>query len=164
MSKDTTDPRQSTRIDEEVAARLLALAKPVADPAREALLLDRIVTTAARTPRLAPRLARTEALPHDATPLVTGATAQPAAAPRVMSAGDVVPFVTPRSRAPIVRADVWKIASVLAASLVIGFMAGLSPSVSDRAVNTLEEATGLTFASLPQELAATLATAEHGDF
>lgn len=140
----------------EVAQRLLAAAKPERDAAREAALLERIMAAAERTPRLVvvgagqPVAAATE-------------TATPAA---VDHAPAVVRNVVASSRMPLRRAggrrDLWAATSVLAASLLIGFLAG-QMSLPNAAVRSLAEASGVSFSSATQDAAQVLAAVEDED-
>jgi hypothetical protein len=125
--------------DADVAGHLLAAAKPQADIALEAALLERIMAAAERTPRLA----AVATLPKQQLPMeraLAVASARRGASSR----------------------DLWKAASVLAASLVIGFVAGQS-SLPHAAVHRVAEASGLSLASATHDVASVLAGAEHGD-
>lgn len=138
----------------EVAQRLLAAAKPERDAAREAALLERIMAAAERTPRL---------VVVGAGQPVAAATATPAA---VDHAPAVVRNVVASSRMPLRRAggrrDLWAATSVLAASLLIGFLAG-QMSLPNAAVRSLAEASGVSFSSATQDAAQVLAAVEDED-
>jgi hypothetical protein len=129
--------------DNAVIDQILRRAKPQPDLGREAALLDRIMRTAERTPRVVPTRGQTHApRPHSAvSPTVAKSTAP---------------------QRPRANRDLWGSMGILAASLVIGIVAGQS-SLSDRAVNGFEEATGFTLASASQDAAHTFALAETGD-
>ncbi len=138
--------RAGPATDAEVAGRLLAVAKPQGDAAREADLLERIMASAERTPRLASVAPASEA-PKPRTEAV------PAAATRVAPA-----FA--RRVAP--RRDVWAAAGALAASLVIGLVAG-QMSLPNAAVHRLAEVSGVSLTSATHDVATVLAAAEFGD-
>jgi hypothetical protein len=127
--------------DAEIAGRLLSVAKPRADAAREAALLERIMTAAEHTPRLAVVTAVSRQEPHA----------------EIVSA---VVSLTQRRAGP--RRDLWAAAGALAASLVIGFIAG-QMSLPHAAVLSVAEASGVSLSSATQDVATVLATAEHGD-
>jgi hypothetical protein len=135
-------PSQDRPMTDATAAvdRLLAKTRPAHDAAREAALLDRIVAAAERTPRVI--------------------AATPAPSPARLHAQPPTP--PPRSQPrPTLRSnrDWWGGAGILAASLLIGVIAGQT-AYSEQSVRGFEAATGMTLASATTDLADTLASAE----
>ena len=128
--------------DAEIAGRLLAAAKPQGDAPREAALLERIVAAAERMPRLAA-----------VAPAPSTLGARPAADTKVAA-------LPGRRTAP--RRDLWAAAGALAASLVIGFVAG-QMALPNAAVHRLAEVSGVSLTSATHDVATVLASAEHGD-
>ena len=129
--------------DEEVAGRLLHVAKPARDHAREAALLDRIVVQAERTPRVV-----VTAVERPSIAAVTSHLAQQAIAPR---------------RPPLLsRNETWGAAGLLAASLLVGFFAGQT-TLTQTTMQRVAEASGVSLTSASQDIARVLASAEHED-
>ena len=131
------------RLTDEAAAfdQLIAHAKPARDAARELALLDRIVAAAERSPRLA--------------------VVMTAPAPPVIARSEVKISPT-QSKAQRPSRDWWGGAGIMAASLLIGIIAGQT-TYSEQTVRGFEQATGIMLASASHDLAATLAFAEHGE-
>jgi hypothetical protein len=154
--------------DAEIAGRLLAVAKPKTDLTRDAALLDRILAAAERTPRLAP-VSKVQHAMHPDVPVDSrpAASVQPdrqtAARPETTRPETTRPGVMlPVPARWTVRRDVWAAVSTLAASLVIGFVAGQT-SLPHAAVHTMAEASGVSLTSAPIDIARMLASAELGD-
>lgn len=145
-----------------VADALLRAAKPARDTLAEAALVDRIVAMAERTPRLAAgqpldvippppmrtasstNIAFTPDAPHRSSPglpeRLTGE--RPAAASGIF---------TRRRSSTVAAPSRWRTSSgaagLMAASLLVGFLLGQSPS-GDDAMRGFEAATGLSVASV----------------
>ncbi len=127
----------------EVAGMLLGVAKPQPDTVRDTALLDRIMAVAERTPRLV----------------------AVSAEPKVLTLAPTTPVANPIILArlrPVPRRDLWAAASVLAASLLIGFVAGQT-SLPSATVFSVAEASGVSVLSATQDVATLLAGAELGD-
>jgi hypothetical protein len=122
---------------------LLRQARPAADAAREAALLDRIMAATEKGPRLV-------VAAHSA-PVATAAVASP----------DLVPAAAP-ALGRRARRDIWAAGSLLAASLVVGVFLGQS-TYTETTVRRIEQATGVMLASVSQDLALSLASAEDED-
>ncbi len=145
---ETTDSTERGLTDAAAAFdRLLACAKPARDATRELVLLDRIVAAAERSPRLAAVMA--------------GAAMASNTHPPVIARIEVKPSATQRKVQRSSR-DWWGGAGIMAASLLVGIIAGQS-TFSEQTVRGFEQATGIVLASASQDLAATLAFAEHGE-
>jgi hypothetical protein len=121
---------------------LLRQARPATDAAREAALLDRIMAATEKGPRL---------VVTAAAPFATAAVAPP----------DLVPAAAP-ALGRRARRDIWAAGSLLAASLVVGVFLGQS-TYTETTVRRIEQATGVMLASVSQDLALSLASAEDED-
>lgn len=135
--------------DEEVIGRLLKAAKPKQDAAREAALLDRIVAAAERTPRAV------ATAPQPAVSAVPPPKAQLHA---------VTPRRPSRTSSPslLTNKESWSAAGLLAASLLIGFLAGQT-TLTQTAMQRVAEASGVSLTAASQDVATVLAAAEHED-
>ena len=133
--------------DEDIAGLLLKVAKPVRDTAREAALLDRIVAAAERMPRA-----------------VAAPDLRPVAAQDIASrAAKTPPRFAALRRAPLLtRNESWGAVSLLAASLVIGFLAGQT-TLTQTTMQQLADASGVSLTPATQDIARVLAAAEHED-
>jgi hypothetical protein len=131
--------------------RMLLAARPARDAARDAALLERILAAAERAPRIA---------------AVTRAPLQPQFAHAVTQAPVAVDahIHAPGRTHRALRAnrDWWGSAGIMAASLMIGIIAGQT-TFSEQTVRGLEQVTGITLASATLDLASTLAAAEQGE-
>jgi hypothetical protein len=119
--------------------RLLQLAKPAPDSTRE-----RIMAAAERTPRIA---------------VVTSAPPLAPAVPTMPQTARMTQRLLGPARS---HRDRWGAAGILAASLLVGVVAGQT-SYSQQTVRRFEQATGLTLASASHDLALTLAAHDLGE-
>lgn len=127
----------------------LAAARPAADAAREAALLDRIMATAERTPRV---IARAPAVAAGTVAAVN------APVPPTTPASLVVSLAEARAaRRP--NRDRWAAGGLLAASLVAGLLLGQMP-YAEQTVTRIEQVTGFTLASASNEIARAIAAVE----
>lgn len=135
------------------ARRLLAEAEaldrtletaPLPSLAKESELADRIIAAARRSPRMVPVVPGSVAAGSISAP-ISGATPAP-----VRPAGNVVPLPAARTGAPwLVRRAMGGAAGLLAASLALGIVLGLS-SYSQGLVPALEQATGFSLDATPR--------------
>lgn len=149
MSTNKTPDRGLSHEDARLDA-LMKAARPTADAAREAALLERILAAAEKTPRV---VAGTNEAPR----VVTDSAAIPAVSRNTQP--DVVDLATARAAARRPRRDVWAAGGLLAASLVAGLMLGQLPYASET-MTRIEQATGLSIASPTYEIARAIASIE----
>lgn len=149
--------------------RLLKAARPPRDAAREAALLDRIMASAGKAPRVVARTARPDAVTALRVVPVAPAAAPDAAALNAETAAPLArPVAQPPERQPArstvqrSRRETWAASSLLAASLIVGLIAG-QLSYTSETLTRLEQVTGLTLASASDEIDRTFATFDGED-